>query len=160
MNISGTTCYRHGFIEAYAGQGSSIDHDRPLTNYRELLAYLPRAAFLALASPVPRLCAFVGGCETTSPGGDVKRAVVAIEMLLFYVVALGGVMWLKSGNDQRRSVVWGILAFAIAVSMSYVLASPNEGALYRARFPELVLLWVLGVGGWASYLRQRMELKS
>lgn len=105
-------CYRHRFIDSYRDAGSSIDHDRLLTNYRELISYLPRSALLAVVSPVPRLCAFNGSCETTSPGGGVVRLVVALEMLVFYVVLVGWVFWLSGhANKDVRSLMIGFFVF-------------------------------------------------
>ena len=146
-------CYRHAFIMYYTGYGANIDYDRMLTNYREIIEYLPRATFLAIASPIPRPCALFGNCNTTSPGGDVKRLIAFFEMSFFYVVLIGCVFWLFLREVRQKLLVLSLFIFALSVAIFYVLTSPNEGALYRYRFPEIALWWALGVGGWTYGLQ-------
>ncbi|WP_333844536.1 hypothetical protein [Pelomicrobium sp.] len=147
-------CYRHGFIHAHKSAASSIDQDRLLLDYRELLDYLPRAAWLALVTPVPRGCSLVLQCKTTSPGGDAKRLAATVEMVFFYVAMLGWLGWfMHKPNGDIRSFAIGLFFFAWAVSIFYVLSSPNEGTLYRERYPEITLWWIGGVAGWSLLLR-------
>lgn len=149
-------CYRHSFIETLGGAASSLDHDRLLGNYRELLGYFPRAAYLAVVSPAPRWCSFLGQCETTSPGGEAKRLVASIEIIAFYVALLGWLGWFSTNNDRSvRALGIGLFSFAWSVALFYVLSSPNEGTLYRERFPEIALWWLGGVVGWSWILRSQ-----
>ena len=153
--VGSLICYRHSFIRSYSGQASNIDFDRPLTNYHEIFSYLPRAALLALTSPVPSFGALTGSIHATSPGGKMKLAIAAYEMIVFYGGLIGCVIWIWKGEGSQRAFASGVFVFALAVAVFYVLSSPNEGTLFRMRFPEFTLWWLLGVAGW-NLLRLEM----
>ncbi|MCX7626811.1 MAG: hypothetical protein N2Z69_00095 [Methylophilaceae bacterium] len=144
-------CYRHGFIQYHAGAEANIDHDRPLTNYVEVLAYLPRALQIGLLSPFP----IHWWSDASSPGGHIRRLMSGVEMLYVYAV-LAGLLWVL-----RRSSSWAQVSAMLLIGLIgvlfYAYSSPNVGALYRYRFPFLVLLLMVGMMGWNEKLFAQPE---
>ncbi|MCX8145982.1 MAG: hypothetical protein N3C59_06575, partial [Azovibrio sp.] len=139
-------CYRHSFIRHHTGAAANIDHERLLTNYREALSYLPRALQIGMLAPFPT--DWVG--QATSPGGRVKRLVSGVEMLGVYVLLIGWIWVLRSDGN-----VWGVAALSvigIGGILFYAYSSPNVGALYRYRFPFLMLLILIAALGWSNKL--------
>ena len=145
--VSALFCYRHGLIRANSGQGSNIDHDRLLTNYREAIEYLPRALQVGLLAPFP-VDWFKAG---TSPGSQIKRMVSGLEMATVYVLWIGIIWAFKQRRVRLTSIA--LLIFGVAGVLFYAYSSPNVGTIYRMRFPFTVMLICLGSAGWAYRLR-------
>lgn len=139
-------CYRHHFIRHHPGEAANIDHDRLLTNYGEAVRYLPRALQIGLLAPFPTH--WLG--EASSPGGQVKRLLGGVEMLGFYVLLMGLIWAFRPVTNT-----WGVAALSvigIGGILFYAYSSPNVGALYRYRFPFLMLLILIAALGWSNRL--------
>lgn len=136
-------CYRHGFIQYFAGQSGNIDHDRWLTNYAEAAAYLPRAMQIGLLAPFPSQWME----EASSPGGKVKRWLSGLEMLCVYAVLSGVIVALRH-RQATGLIALGLLG--VVGILFYVYTSPNVGAIYRYRLPFMMLVWIVGLAGWSA----------
>ena len=141
--IAALFCYRHNFIQYLTEGNANIDHDRPLTNYVEALAYVPRALQIGIFSPFP----LHWWSDASSPGGRVKRLISGLEMLWVYGVLIGFFwLWRRGGIN---SAVVPLLTIGVTGILFYVYTSPNYGALYRYRLPFLLLLMIAATAGWS-----------
>lgn len=142
--IAAIFCYRHGFIRFLSDGNANIDHDRPLTNYVEALAYVPRALQVGVLAPFP----VHWWDEASSPGGRVKRLISGLEMVWVYGTLVGLFwVWRYRGID---SAFVSLSIIAIIGILFYVYTSPNVGALYRYRLPFLLLLLIAATAGWSK----------
>jgi hypothetical protein len=153
---SSVMCYRHGFIGYYTNAAGNIDYDHLITNYAEALSYLLRALQVGLFSPFPE---HWFAKETTSPGGQFKRLLSSFEMIWTYIAFLGlfGIFLI---DRQTRLSVASILCLALVGILFYVYTSPNIGAIYRYRFPFLVLLVIASFVGWSFILNYKKRYTS
>lgn len=148
--FAGLACMREGFRLGYPDAGSNIDIDVVFADHADVIAYLPRAAQLALFAPFPAHWSD----RAVSPGGAVMRLVSAAEMLLFYA-ALAGVAALLLRGREAPVAASAALLFTAAMAVIYALVVTNLGTLYRMRFPLLLVGSVVGLASWLVVLRSR-----
>lgn len=136
---------RSGFAEMYPDAGSNVDAGVEIDGAADLLRYLPRAAEIGFFAPFPNMW--------LTPGrrvGFAGRLLAGVESLLIYFVeglALAG-LW----AGRRRLAAWLLFSVAAAGMTALGLVVVNVGALYRLRYPFLVLLVVLAAGGACEVL--------
>lgn len=146
-------CSREAFQHGYPEAGSNLDVHAKLTNFKEIIAYIPRAVQIGLFSPFPNMW-FEKGYK---PGARFMRLVSAFEMSVFYFLLLGFV-FLPWRREKRESII--LLAIFSVVSMTvYAMVVVNVGTLYRMRYPMMLVLMGLGIWGWSCVLEKRPNPK-
>jgi hypothetical protein len=139
---------RAQFVKVYSGSGSAIDEDVVFRNTSDILRHLPRAAAIGLFAPFPSMW--------FEPGKRVRlggRLVAGIEtLLLYFVEALACVgLW----RARREPAAWLMLLFALGNMLAIGLVVTNVGAVFRLRYPFVMLVLILCVGGVRSLMRRR-----
>lgn len=135
------------FMAAYGvreGAKSMIDLDRMPASLGEFIAYLPRAAQIAVFAPFP---------ETWPKQASLTRLVGVVEISLMYL-AFPGLLAFLWGN-RRFPAVWWVsgAVMLLLVAEGYLIA--NLGTLHRVRYPFLMVLILMGAIGWANLLCKR-----
>ncbi len=124
--------------------GSVIDPDVMPEDASSALAYLPRAALVALFAPFPdRWVSRAGIINLVSAG----------ETMAWYLCVPGLIMafW------YRRSLEIILTALNALVFLTVLgFTNPVVGTLYRFRYVYLVILVLLGVMGWVEFARRNL----
>ena len=140
---------RRIYTRAWSDSGSLIDADVELNSSEELLNYLPRALQISLFSPFPNVW-FTAGQKVT---GQAFRAAVVPETLVAYACLLGlpFAIW----ACRRAPALWVALAACTGMLLVYGMVAPNQGTIFRFRFPYYLPLVCLGLWGWLDLARRR-----
>ncbi len=133
---------RYQVTNYWQDSGTAIDLDVQFKSSRELIGYLPRAFQIAFFSPFP-VTWFTTGYKIT---GSAARALSGIEMMVAYfcLVGLPYFVW----KNRAQPTLWVVIALCTAMLLVYAIAAPNQGALYRFRFPYYMPLVCMGLAGW------------
>jgi hypothetical protein len=139
---------RAQFVKAYRDGGSNIDEDVAFRDTSDILRHLPRASVVGLFAPFPPMWFEPG--KRVGLGG---RLVAGTEtLLLYFVEALACVgLW----HARREPAAWLMLLFALGNVVAIGLVVTNVGAAFRLRYPFMMLVLVLGVGGVRSLTGRR-----
>jgi len=144
-------CTRLAFAHGYPLAGSNIDTHVQFTQAADIVLYLPRALQIGWLAPFPNQW-FVAAA---SPGGEVFRAVAALEMLVLYLALTGllafGLLTLFKPQGLSPRQLWAafaILSFAVLWVLMYTLVMTNVGTLYRMRLPAVLIVMGLGWAAW------------
>ena len=131
---------RSQFTRNYAQASSGIDHHVLFHTDRDVIAYVPRALQIGLATPFPNRW-FNGNGKT----GRVGRWLAAYEWSLMLIVSLGSLWnWCKVRTLRREHLA--ILGIFLLAVLALGLVVTNGGALYRMRWPFwLLVLAVMNV---------------
>ncbi|HOW53920.1 MAG TPA: lipid II flippase MurJ [Syntrophorhabdaceae bacterium] len=122
---------------------SAIDEDIRPVNIRTSFAYLPRAAFVALFAPFPKMW-----FERSSVIFFVSIAETAVWYLLVPGVFLA--------FYYRRSAGLFLIALNSIVFLTVLgYTNPVLGTLYRFRYVYLFILMLIGMMGWMELLRRK-----
>lgn len=136
---------RDAFFVQYPGAASQIDEGVHFHRAADVVAYVPRAAVVAVLAPFPATWLDRGG----SAAGTLLRRVTAVEMAVVYASLAG--LPLAVWRWRRRAETWVVVAVCLGFLILYGLVVPNVGALYRIRYAFLMILVGLGLaGGLAS----------
>lgn len=141
---------RRGYQTSYPGAGTNVDVAIGFRSAGEVVAYLPRAAQLALFAPFPSAWVEAGA----TPGGSLMRRVVALEMIFAYaaLAILPAVLWRWRG----RLEAWLVLVHCLTVMVVYATVIANVGALHRMRYGFMTLLVGTSlVGAWSWWRQDR-----
>lgn len=156
--IASLFCFRHYFIKYYTEKAANIDHEIPLTNYREAIWYIPRALQIGVFSPFPTHWI----SEASSPGGAIKRIISGVEMIYIYFILIG-MIWAFKGHTNPW-ITYPIIIIGLVGILLYVYTSPNVGSIYRYRLPFMITLLIVATLGWsnryiASHTKLRLQCK-
>ena len=128
--------------------GSHIDEDVVFENWIGASAYLPRAFLVGLLSPFPS-----EWLEPAQSAGKGSRLLAGVEMAFLYVIFTGFVVFMFCKTPTLRVRVF-LLMFSLAFLVLLGMVVPNEGAIYRMRYPYLLPIILGGVFGcWSIYVR-------
>jgi len=122
---------------------SAIDEDARPDNIWSAIAYLPRAALIALFAPFP---------DKWFESISVIRLVSVAETAIWYLLVPGVFLafW------YRRSLQLFLMALNALVFLTILgFANPIVGTLYRFRYVYLFVLMLIGVMGWMELVRRR-----
>lgn len=140
---------REQFQVFYREGWSNLDPHVGFYRATDLLRYLPRATQIALWAPFPTHWLAAGSLPATT----LMRRVAGLEMLGVYLAMLP--LPLALWRWRRRVELWVVLVPCLSLLELYALTIPNLGALYRFRYPFLMVLVALGVAGaWAQPTHQ------
>ncbi len=150
-------CVRQGFAGGYMQAGSNIDIHVRFTQASDVVLYLPRALQIGWLAPFPSM--WLG--DAASPGGQVFRAVAALEMLVLYAALAGLLVFAMLAGFRATGFapaqVWAacaVLGFALLWVLAYTLVVTNVGTLYRMRLPAVLVVMGLGWVAWHAVWRQ------
>ena len=110
------------------------------------MRYAPRALAIGMFSPFPNIWFTVG-----QRVGRAGWALAAVETFCVYLIELLAVVGLW--NARRRFAVWFLLMFALMGIGSLAIVTSNLGALFRLRYPFLLMVFVIGAGGAVTVIR-------
>jgi hypothetical protein len=115
-----------------------IDLDHKFSNATDVLEYLPRSIQIGIFAPFPNKWSFMG-----IPSKSVFRNFVTFEMVLIYAslvfFAIGVVKFTRDVSSYL------VMLYCVPIISLYALATPHIGALYRYRFPFILILVTLGL---------------
>jgi hypothetical protein len=137
---------------SFSQAGSTIDGDFYPTSSAELLAYMPRAAQIALFSPFPS----DWFAEGTQASNTIMRRVSGLEMILVYL-SYPGLAWII-WKRRFHPGIWTLLLLVVGTMLAYAISMPNVGTLYRFRYGLITLLTAFGMAGWQFIHQARKEL--
>lgn len=135
---------RAAFLRGAAGSGSLIDQQVVFLNAGEVLAYIPRALEIGMLSPFPNIW-FEQGEE---PGGSAMRLETALEMVFSYLCLLG--LPIFAWKNRRKQGLLVLLLVCMYMLVLHAITNPNQGALYRFRYPYYMPMVCLGLAGWLT----------
>lgn len=136
---------RQLFYDMHPDSGSNIDADKPLTSFSRVLLYIPRAIQVAYLAPFPKTW-FGQGVR----GRTFQRRISGLEMSFSYLIMLG--LPLSLFYFRKNLQFWSILFFSSVMVLPFAIAIPNVGTLYRIRYGFFMLVVMLGVVGWFSFI--------
>jgi putative peptidoglycan lipid II flippase len=125
--------------------GSVIDADVKPESAWSTIAYLPRAAFIALFAPFPD--------RWFSRAGIVNLVSVG-ETMFWYFCVPGLIMafW------YRRSLEMALMALNALIFMTILgFTNPIVGTLYRFRYVYLFIFIMMGIMGWMEFARRNFR---
>ncbi|MEN6318156.1 MAG: lipid II flippase MurJ [Syntrophaceae bacterium] len=126
---------------------SAIDEDVRPDNIWSSIAYLPRAAFVALFAPFP---------DKWFESISVIRLVSVGETAIWYLLVPGVFLafW------YRRSLQLFLMTLNVLVFLTILgFANPIVGTLYRFRYAYLFVLMLIGIMGWMELFRRKFGEK-
>ena len=126
---------------------SMIDVDIAPNSIGEVAAYLPRAFQIALFAPFP---------SSWLTNVSMTRLVAVGEMFIYYL-CIPGIFMLLFYN--RKPAVWMAIYFASFFLLIYGFTQANLGTLYRYRYGYLLIILMLGVLGWFTWLDKTGRLQ-
>ena len=141
--------YRRKFVRAWSDGGSSIDLNVIFRDATDMIMYVPRSFQIAFFSPFPNIWFSTG----KKAAGSAMRIVSAFEMLIAYFCLLGLPLFLW--QNRRKPEVWGIVFVCTSMLIVYAMIIPNQGALYRFRYPFYMPLICFGVAGLLSIFSKK-----
>ena len=131
---------RQRFVNMFPYSGSKVDAQYRISNMKDLVCYLPRAAEIGFFAPFPNMWMRQG--EKLGLSARLLSGVETLVMYLIYFLAALGI-W-----RVRRSVsVWYLVSVMILGVTSLGLIVVVIGALYRMRYVYWMLMILLGAGG-------------
>ena len=120
-----------------------IDEDVKPDSAWSSLVYLPRAAFIGVFSPFPRMW-----FESSS----ITRLVSTGETAVWYLLVPG----VFFAFCYRRSLALFLMALNSVIFLTALgFTHPNIGTLYRFRYVYLFILMLIGLMGWMALMRDR-----
>jgi putative peptidoglycan lipid II flippase len=146
QNLQDLASYRRTFVHASKEGGSSIDLDVTFNNAWEMIAYIPRAFQIGFFSPFPNIWFSPG----EKAAGSAMRIVSAFEMLIAYFCLIGFPLFLWEYRGKPE--MWVIVFVCTSMLIVYAMIIPNQGSLYRFRYPYYMPLVGFGLAGWLSKL--------
>ena len=141
---------RVGLIESglHKGAGSMIDINELPSNVVEIIYYLPRAFQIALLAPFP---------TTWLDDISAIKILSAAEMTVIYLCLLGLIPLIMFSKNPQVILALFFPSFFLLV---YGFITANIGSLYRVRYAFELIMVMLGVIGWMSFLDKKNILKT
>jgi hypothetical protein len=136
--------YRNSFVKEWSHGGSSIDLDVTFKNIGDMITYIPRSVQISFLSPFPNIW-FTDGKKAA---GSAMRIAASVEMMISYFCLLGLPGFIK--KYWREPAVWVTFFVCTSMLIIYAMIVPNQGALYRFRYPYYMPLICFGLAGWIS----------
>ena len=133
---------------------SIIDKNVSFKSATEVFNYIPRAAQIAFFSPFPEQWLQEGSMESTT----VMRKIVVFEMLLIYIIFL----FIPAAFFYWKNKIefWIPIMFCTSVMTLYAIAIPNIGAIYRYRYPYLMILITILIVSACNFIYRRVKLNN
>jgi hypothetical protein len=138
---------RARYLFRYPEARTNMDVHVAFERASDVVAYLPRAAVIALFAPFPDQWLGQGSTET----GTVMRRVTAVEMIGLYLAL--ALLPLAAWRWRRRIELYLIVGYCLGMMLVYGAAVPNVGALYRFRYGFIMTLAALGIAAGVSAWR-------
>ncbi len=141
------------FVTTSSDAGSMLDVDVSIRSATDVIQYIPRALQIGLLSPFPNLWFEQAGVTdnpwlTDNPSRTFMRLESALETVFSYLCLLG--LPILVWKQRRQPALFLVLAICLTLIMVYAISLPNQGALYRLRYPQFMTLVCLGLAGWMS----------
>jgi hypothetical protein len=134
--------YRNGFLIWYLEPGTSlIDSDMMFRNVSEIIEYIPRAMMIGFFAPFPNQWLASG-----KTGGKAIRILGGIEMLAWYTLMVGFMIFIWKSPAPYRLKIW-LVFFMVVMILPLALFVPNLGTLFRMRFIYTTPILIGGVLG-------------
>jgi putative peptidoglycan lipid II flippase len=127
---------------------SMIDADIAPQNIAEAAIYLPRAMQVSLFAPFPS--SWLANISMT-------RLIAVGEMFIYYLCVPGILILLFY---ERQPILWMVIYFACFFLLIYGFTQANLGTLYRYRYAYQLIMLMLGVLGWFTWLDKTGRFKS
>ena len=143
--------FRRSFGRSWSDAGSAIDLNVIFSDATEMIMYVPRSFQIAFFSPFPNIW-FSDGKKAA---GSAMRIISAFEMLVAYF-CLSGLpffLWQK----RKQPGLWVIVFVCTSMLIIYAMIIPNQGALYRFRYPYYMPLVCLGLAGWLTRFQYKLS---
>ena len=137
---------RYDFNVSYPESGSSIDRGVELRNFKDVIAYLPRAFTVGFWSPFPATWMSAG-----KQVGRAGRLLSGAETLFIYLCQLLALVALW--RAPRSLANWLLVSIAAFGMIALGLIVSNVGTLYRFRYLFWIMLIILAAKGFDSLLR-------
>jgi hypothetical protein len=112
-----------------------------------MIAYVPRSLQISFLSPFPN----IWFNEGKKAAGSAMRITAAAEMMVSYFCLLGLPLFIR--RYWREPGVWVTLFVCASMLVVYAMIIPNQGALYRFRYPYYMPLICFGLAGWLTGLK-------
>jgi len=135
---------RESFRNKHPVAAANIDADVSFHNAVEMIAYVPRAAQIALLSPFPTQWLDSGKQEANTFGRRLAAAETAIVYLA--LIFLPYALW----RWRRRVELWVACIFSGAMMLIYAMVTTNVGGLYRYRYGFLMIVVALSIAAALS----------
>lgn len=138
---------RQAWRVLFGGAASNMDENVGFESAGDVLAYAPRALQVALLAPFPS--------QWRAPGASTVatffRRENAAEMVVIYVLLafLPAAIW----RWRQRVELWVLLLLCLGMLLAFGESTINLGTLHRIRYPYLMTLACLGLGGGLTLLR-------
>jgi hypothetical protein len=135
---------RESFRYKHPVAAANIDADVGFHSAVELIAYVPRAAQIALLSPFPTQWLDSGKQEANTFG----RRLAAAETAFVYLalIFLPYALW----RWRRRVELWVACIFSGAMMLIYAMVTTNVGGLYRYRYGFLMIVVAISIAAALS----------
>lgn len=119
---------------------SMIDQEVTPQSVVEVMGYMPRALQVALFAPFP---------NTWLTNLSMARLVALAEMVVFYLCIPGVLLLLMYNRTRSLWLALFFSSFFLAINGSIIA---NIGTLYRVRYAYEMIVLMLGVLGWLTWL--------
>lgn len=131
---------REGF--RMGGGYSILDKDVKLTDFSDLIYYMPRCLQIAFLSPFPYQWFESGSLQSAT----VQRRIVGIEMvgIYFALLFLPYSIW----HWRKKVELWLMLIFSLIHIIFFALLVMNVGTLHRMRYGYLMMIVAVGIAGF------------
>jgi len=132
---------RDGYIEKHGHNSentSNIDTERKISNFVDIVLYIPRALQIGFFAPFPRQWLE----NSSSMIGTFMRRVNMLEMLVYYVSFIGALMVFIINKEKFVPAV--VILYATFNIFLFTVAVPNIGTLHRLRYGYIMLIVCLG----------------
>ncbi len=147
--------YRSGFLCWYLAPGTSlIDSNVTFRSVNDVITYIPRALMIGFFAPFPNQWFTTGKI-----GGKAIRILGGIEMIAWYALMAGFIVFIRKSPAPARLKVWLVLFLAVMI-LPLGLFVPNLGTLFRMRFIYMTPILIGGVSGCRNELSKSGKLKS
>jgi hypothetical protein len=124
---------------------STIDGHVSFSDFKDIVYYSPRAVQVGFFAPFPDLWFN----SSATPGSQLKRFFVGIEMMISYFLSVGIVLLFIFGKDRIKfNIAFQALIMVAVFITIYALVISNVGALYRFRFGAWSMFNAIGIIGW------------
>ena len=150
--IKNISTYRNRFVKQWDHGGSSIDLDVTFNNAADFFTYIPRAFQIGFLSPFPNIWLIEG----KKAMGAATRVISGLETIVSYTCLFGLLFFLH--KNRKQPAVWAIIFVCSSMLILYAMITPNQGALYRFRYPYFMPLISLGLAGWISRKTKSLTL--